>query len=147
MRMSSHQFGGDGLDDTAEIKQARLFGHACVKDDLQQEVAEFLAQIFGCAALNCVGLFDREGRDRGEGLLNVPRAAADGIAQRRHDVDQATNVAGRLHGQGQQSEKTTKRTIGRPKGAPWPPRRSWARRFRATAKWPRGLWACPPLSS
>jgi hypothetical protein len=78
-----------------------------VKDDLQQEVGEFVTQIFGCAALDrvddLVGLLNGEWRDRVEGLLDVPRAAARWIAQRRHDVDQATNVAGGLHGQGQQS--------------------------------------------
>ena len=78
--MTAYELGRDRLDDAVEIEQARLFRHAGVKDDLQQEVAEFLAQIFGCAALNrvgdLVGLFDGERRDRGEGLLDVPRAAA-----------------------------------------------------------------------
>ena len=46
MRMTAHELGGDGFDDAAEIKQARLFRHAGVKDDLQQKVAELLAQIF-----------------------------------------------------------------------------------------------------
>jgi hypothetical protein len=105
--MTAHELGGDGLDDAAEIKQARLLRHAGVKDHLQQKVAQFLAQIFCCAVLNRVGdlisLLNREWRDRSEDLLDVPRAASNGIAQRRHDVDEATNVARGLHGQGQQS--------------------------------------------
>ena len=107
MRMAADELGGDRLDHAAEIEHARLFRHAGVKDDLQQQVAEFLAQIFGRSALNCVGhfvgLFDRERGDRGEGLLDVPGTAGDGIAQRRHDFDEAANVARRLHGRGQQS--------------------------------------------
>ena len=79
MGMAADQLGGDRLDDVAEIEQARLLRHPGVEDDLQQEVAEFVAQIFGVAALDrvgdFVGLFEREGGDRGEGLLEVPRAA------------------------------------------------------------------------
>ena len=102
MGMAADELGGDGLDHAAEIEQARLFRHARVKDDLQQQVAKLLAQILGAAALDCVGdfvgLFDREGGDRGEGLLNVPGTAGDGIAQRGHDFDQAPDIARRLHG-------------------------------------------------
>ena len=43
MRMPAHEFGGDGFDDATEIKQARLFRHAGVEDDLQQKVAKLLA--------------------------------------------------------------------------------------------------------
>ena len=98
MGMTAHELGRDGLDDAAEIKQARLFRHAGVKDDLQQQVAEFLAQIFGCAALDRVGdfigLFDRERSDRGEGLLDVPGAPASALTrtenlQRRRTVHSA----------------------------------------------------------
>ena len=80
MRMAADQLGGDRLDDAAEVEQAGLLGHAGMKDDLQQEVAELLAQILGVAALDgvgdLVGFFDRVGRDRGEGLLEVPGTAA-----------------------------------------------------------------------
>jgi len=84
VRMTANELGGDGLDDTAEIKQARLFRHAGVKDNLQQEVAKLVAQIFGCPTLDRVGdlisLFKSERRDGGEGLLDIPRAAVNGIA-------------------------------------------------------------------
>src|SRR3984957_13780429 len=106
MRMSANELGGDGLDDTAEIKQARLFRHACVKDDLQQKVAEFLTQIFARTALDrvghFVGFFDRERGARSEGLLDSPRAAVNRITEPRHNVDKATNVARGMHGRGQQ---------------------------------------------
>ncbi len=102
MRVAADELGGDRLDDAAEIKQPRLFRHAGVKDDLQQEVAKLLAQIFRRAALDrvgdLIGLFDGVRHDRSERLLDVPWAPVHGIAQGRHDLDQAANIAGRLHG-------------------------------------------------
>ena len=47
VRMAADKLGGDRLDHAAEIEHARLFRHPRVKDDLQQQVAEFLAQILG----------------------------------------------------------------------------------------------------
>src|ERR1700735_4686705 len=150
MRMSAHELGGDGFDDAAEIKQAGLFRHAGMKDDLQQKIAKLLAQIFRPSALDrvghLIGLFDGERGNRGEGLLDVPRATVNRITKRRHDVDETANVAGRLHGRGQQSGNGTIdywRKKERRKGAP----ELWLGSFRARAKSPRGLWACPPLSS
>src|SRR3984957_1823902 len=100
MRMSAHEVGGDVVDDAAEIKQSGLFRHAGMKDDLQQKVAKLLAQIFRPSALDrvgyLIGFFDGERGDRGEGLLDVPRAAVNRITERRHDVDEAANVAGGL---------------------------------------------------
>ena len=101
VRVAADEFGGDRLDDAAEIEQSRLLGHAGVEDDLQQKVAEFLAKVLGLAALDrvgdLVGFLDRIGGDRGEGLLDVPGTAGLRVAQRGHDLDQAMNVAGRLH--------------------------------------------------
>ena len=120
MGMAADELGGDRLDHAAEIEHARLFRHPRMKDDLQQQVAEFLAQIFGVAALNCigdfVGLFDREGGDGGEGLLDVPGTAGDGIAQRGHDFDKAPDIARRQHGQGQLSTDQAWRPAAGPRG-------------------------------
>src|SRR5262245_57348137 len=74
-----------------------------MEDDLQQQVAEFLAQVVEIAAADRVGDFvgflDRVWCNGGEALLQVPRAARARRAQRRHDVDQGRNVARRLfHG-------------------------------------------------
>ena len=125
--MAADELGGDRLHHAAEIEQARLFRHARMKDDLQQQVAELLAQIFRRAALDCVGdlvgLFDREGGDGGEGLLDVPGTAGNGIAQRRHDFDKAANVARRLHGRGQHlpiGEAAGRRAAGAHAKAAWP---------------------------
>ena len=84
-----------------KAKSPSLLGHPGVVDDLQQQVAEFVAQIVEIAARDgvghLVGFLDRVGRDRREILLDVPGAPGIGRAQRRHDLDQAGNVAGRLH--------------------------------------------------
>ena len=100
--MTADELGGDRLHHSAEIEHARFFGHPGVKDDLEQEVAEFFAQVLRRCALDCVGhlvgLFDRERRDRGECLLDIPRTTGDGVAKRRHDFDQAANIVRGLHG-------------------------------------------------
>src|SRR5580698_762453 len=144
--MMANELGGDRLDDAAKIKEASLLRHAGVKDDLQQEVAQFLAQIFGRPALDrvgdFVGFFKGERHDRGERLLDVPRAPANRITERGHDVDEATNVARGLHGQGQQSANGTKGLLDGQQGAP--PRRSRTmfgavQRERAIASRPLGV--------
>ena len=70
-------------------------------NDLQQEIAQFLAEVIEIAARDrvryLIGLLDRVGRDRRKILLEVPGAAGHRRAQRRHDLDQTGNVAGRGH--------------------------------------------------
>src|ERR1700680_2418959 len=72
-----------------------------MKDNLQQQVAQFVPQVLGFAALNCVRdfvrLFDREWGDRCERLFEIPGTSSRGIAKRRHNLDEAANVARRLH--------------------------------------------------
>ncbi len=79
MRMPADHLAGDRLDHVAEGKGILFLGHPGVIGDLQQQVAEFLAQIVEIAARNrvgdLIGLLDRVGRDRCEILLEVPRAA------------------------------------------------------------------------
>ena len=41
MRMPANELFGDGLHHVAERERASLLGHAGMKDDLQQEIAEF----------------------------------------------------------------------------------------------------------
>ena len=102
MRMAADHLRCDRLDHVAEGKGVLLFRHAGVIDDLQQEIAQFLAEVIEIAARdrvgNLVGLLDRVGRDRRKVLLEVPRTAGDRRAQRRHDLDEAGNIAGRGHG-------------------------------------------------
>ena len=83
----------DRLDHVAERERVLLLRHAGVKHHLQQEIAEFVAQIVEIAARDgvgdLVGFLDGVGRDGRKILLEIPRAAGAGRAQRRHDLEQA----------------------------------------------------------
>jgi hypothetical protein len=104
MRMAADQLGGQRLDDVAEGKGALLFGHPGMKNDLQQQVAQLIFQArevtAGNGVRNLVGLLKRVGSNRPEILLEIPRATRSGRSERRHDLKQARNVAGRLHWRG-----------------------------------------------
>ena len=67
-------------DHVGEGEGAGLLGHAGVVDDLEEEVAELVAErghvAAGDGVGDLVGLLDGVGRDRGEILLDVPGAAA-----------------------------------------------------------------------
>ena len=93
MRMAADHLPRDRFDDVAERKCVLLLRHAGVIHHLQQEIAEFLAEIVEIAARDgidhLIGLLDGVGRDRRKILLEVPGAAGDGRAQRCHDLDQA----------------------------------------------------------
>ena len=114
--MTANELGRDRLDDPAEIKEPGLLRHARVKDHLKQEIAE-LSRKSSVARVDrvgdLVGFLERVGGDRGEGLLDVPGAAGYRIAQRRHDVDKALNVARRLHGKGQKLRNGTEGLLER----------------------------------
>ncbi len=102
MRMAADHLSCDRLDHVAEGKGVLLFRHAGVIDDLQQEIAQFLAEVIEIAARDrvryLIGLLDRVGRDRRKVLLEVPRTTGHRRAQRRHDLNEAGNIAGRGHG-------------------------------------------------
>ena len=72
-------FVGDGLDHVAEGEFAQLFGHPRVIDDLQQQVAELVAQIVQVAARDgvgdLVGFLDRVGSDGLESPARRPRGS------------------------------------------------------------------------
>ena len=97
MRVPADHLGGDGLDDAAEVECALLLRHLRVEHDLQQQVAELVAQIDQIAARNrvghLVGLLERVGGDGLEILLEIPGAAGDRRPQRRHDFEQPGDVA------------------------------------------------------
>ena len=76
--MAADELGGDRLDDAAEIEQPRLLRHAGVKDDLQQQIAELVAQIRDLAALDRVGdLIGFLDRDRGRSTRRSARGPTD----------------------------------------------------------------------
>ena len=101
VRMAADQLARDALDDVAEIERAGLLGHPGMEHDLEQQVAELVLQVEKIAARDrlgdLIGFLDRVGRDGREILLEVPRAARARRAQRRHDREQARDVAGGMH--------------------------------------------------
>jgi hypothetical protein len=102
MRMPPDHLFRDRLDHVPESECALFLGHAGVKHYLQQEIAEFVAEIGEIAARDgvgdLIGFLDGVGRDAREVLFEIPRATAAGGAQLRHDVEQAFDFAGRGHG-------------------------------------------------
>jgi hypothetical protein len=101
MRVAPDHLGGDGLDHVGKGEGALLLRHPGVIDDLKQEVAELVLEVDEITACDrvgdLIGLLDGIGRDRREILFQIPWAAGAGRAQRRHDLDQAGDVFGRLH--------------------------------------------------
>src|SRR5262245_40349453 len=102
VRMAPDELLGQGLHDVAEVESALLLRHPGVEYDLEQEVAQLVTQVLEVAPHNgvgnLVGLLDGVGRDGRKALLKVPRTTGSGRAQRRHDVDEPGDVAGRSHG-------------------------------------------------
>ena len=64
-----------------------------VKDHLEQQVAQFVPKVGEIAPLDgvrhLIGFLDGVGRNRREGLFEVPRATGARRAERRHDFDEA----------------------------------------------------------
>ena len=83
-----NQFFGNGLGDFSERKAIFFFGQLRVKNDLEQEVTEFLTKLGVHSALDgfddFVGLLDERGAQREVGLFAVPRTPV-GRAQSGHD--------------------------------------------------------------
>ena len=96
VRVPSDHLAGDRLDDVAEVEDLLLLGNAGMEDDLQEEVAEFLAEVGQIATLDrvgdLVGLFQRVGLYGFEGLPDVPRTAGLRLSQRGHDLDEASDI-------------------------------------------------------
>ena len=87
---------------TSPKSKAPLFlGHAGVEDDLQKEIAKFLAQIGEIVARDCIGDFvgflQRIGRDGRKILRQIPRTSGFRRTQSRHDVEEAADIARRVH--------------------------------------------------
>ena len=80
---------------SSKANALRFRGKLRVERDLEQQVAELVAQPREVALLDrirhLVGFLERVRRDGAEILLQVPRAAARGVAQAGHDLEQAIN--------------------------------------------------------
>ena len=101
MRVSPDQLLGDRLDDVTECESILLFRHAGVKNDLQQQIAQFLTEIGKIIALdrvgNLIGFLKRVRRNRREVLRQIPRTTGLRGPQRGHDFKKPADIAGRGH--------------------------------------------------
>ena len=101
MRMTPDQLLIDRIERIADIEQLLFGRHLREENGLQHEVAQFGAQFVPIAAVDgiehLVGLFERVGFDRVEGLFAVPGTAA-GSPQPRHDFDQPLKLCTRAVG-------------------------------------------------
>ena len=93
--MAADHFLRHAAHHVVEGKQSRFLRHLCVVDDLQQQIAQFIAQAFHVADLDrirdLVSFLDRVRGDAAKILRKVPRAAAVRVAQRRHDAQEFFN--------------------------------------------------------
>ncbi len=82
MGVPADHLAHDRFDHVAERERPLLLGHARMKHHLQQEIAEFVAEIMEIAAHDgvhdLVGLLDGVRRDGRKGLFEVPGTAAAG---------------------------------------------------------------------
>ena len=101
MGMPPDHLVGNGARDIVEGEVTSFLRHARMEHNLQEEIAELVLERLGLAALrglgNFVGFLDGVGRDGGEALLEIPGTAVLGIAQPRHDVEQARQIRGGGH--------------------------------------------------
>ena len=90
--MAADHLVGDPRGHLVEVEEPRFFRHLRVVDHLEQEIAQLVLELVEIAARDrigdLVGLLDGIGRDGREILLEVPGAAAVGIAQARHHPEQ-----------------------------------------------------------
>ena len=86
---------------SAKSKTRLLLCHPGMEYDLQKKIAQFVLQSRKIVARDgvghLIGFLKRIGSNCPEILFEVPRATASRRAQRRHDLDQAGNIAGGLH--------------------------------------------------
>ena len=73
MGMAAHHLGADCLCHRLKIECIGLFGDACLKHNLQQQVPQLILQLIGIAALDglrhFIGFLDGVGNDCLMGLL------------------------------------------------------------------------------
>jgi hypothetical protein len=93
MRMAGDHLVDQAARDVVEGEGATFLGHAGMEDHLEQQVAEFLAQVAHVAARDrvrdLVGFLDRVGRDGREVLRDVPRASIARVAEPCHHGEEA----------------------------------------------------------
>ena len=87
--MAVDEFVAQGVGHVRKVERALLLAELRVEDDMQQQVAQLLADALHVVVRNgvgqFVGLFDGIAAQRVEGLLAVPRTLA---AERVHHLQQ-----------------------------------------------------------
>src|SRR6202035_1430963 len=77
--MAVHHLGGDALSNFGDAELARLLGDGVVHENLQQDIAQFLADVIGRSRLDgfqqLVGLLQQVRPQAEVGLLAIPGAA------------------------------------------------------------------------
>ena len=100
--MAANHLLGDAARDRVEVEAAVLARHLRVEDDLEQQVAELVAERRPVPLTDrlghLVGFLDGVRRNRLEALFEVPRAAAGRVAQLRHHVEQLIDAGGQRVG-------------------------------------------------
>jgi hypothetical protein len=95
VRMAEDELVAKGVADVGNVKFLLLFANLGIEDDVEQDVAKLLLEVFVVArddgGTEFVGFFDGVGAERFVGLLAVPRTL---LAQLVEDVEQSPE---RLH--------------------------------------------------
>jgi hypothetical protein len=101
MRMAPNHLICNRFNHAAEIKKTEFLGDASLKHNLEQQIAQFILEIWHIVSRDgvgdLVGFLDREGNDGFEGLFQIPVATASWRAQSGHDFKEAINIARRRH--------------------------------------------------
>ena len=94
--MTAEHLVGNAGNDVREIEVSSLVGHLGMEHDLKQKIAQFVPEAGHVAVIDglgdLVGLFDGVRRDGREILFYIPRTAAVGVAELRHDVEKSLDV-------------------------------------------------------
>ena len=94
--MTTLKFVTDGRANIVKIETRFFLSHLRVKHHLEQQIAQLTAQIVKIFTRNSVqhfvGFFEGVGRDSGESLLFVPRAAVFRVTQAFHYAEQAVDL-------------------------------------------------------
>ena len=99
VRMARFHLVGDRPGDVCEGEVASFLGHTSVEDDLEQQIAEFAAQVVDVVALDrvgdLVGFLDRV-RRYGREILRASPLATGGAAEAGHYREEAVELLGHL---------------------------------------------------
>ena len=92
MGMAANQLGGNAVDHCVELEAALFPSQLRVVDDLEEQVAQLLAQVVEVAALDgisdLIGFLEGVGDDGRIALLEVPGATVLRVTQAGHEVQQ-----------------------------------------------------------